>query len=82
MYVIDGGALLHMVIRKAGAIYEEICEQYCHFLNKYGCVVVFDGYGNIPSIKDHEQLKRSDVIYENIKVDRSIQMQTTTERGS
>ena len=70
-HVIDGGALLHMVW-KAEATYE-VCKQYVHFLQKYGtCIIVFDGCNNGPSIKDHEQSRRSDKMAEDIKVERSL----------
>ena len=62
-----------MVVWKAEATYEEVCKQYVHFLEKYGtCIIVFDGYNNGPSIKDHEQSRGSDKMAENIKVERSL----------
>ena len=74
LHVIDGGALLHMVPWKNNVTYGDICEQYCSFLNKkYGeCIVIFDGYNNGPSIKDHEQSRRSEKMLENIKVEKTI----------
>jgi len=40
---------------------EEVLDQYVQYvLSKFGCnaVVVFDGYGSTPSMKDHEHRKR------------------------
>jgi len=37
-------------------------QQYVDFVcNHYGhhCVIVFDGYGNVPSVKDHEHQRRA-----------------------
>ena len=60
-YVIDGGALLHRVKWQKKATYKEIIAQYVEYVRtRYGncCVVVFDGYGYGPSIKDHEHKQR------------------------
>ena len=58
--VLDGGAFLHHVKWVRGTTYSKIFDQYSNFLrSKYGtCTVVFDGYGNGPSTKDHEHVRR------------------------
>ena len=55
-YVLDGGALLHRVKWQKKTTYKEIAIQYVKYVRTwYGdCCVVFDGYENGPSIKDHE----------------------------
>ena len=57
--VVDGGALLHQVSWNKNFAYIEVIDQYCDYLqNNYGsCIVVFDGYGNGASTKDHEHRK-------------------------
>ena len=59
--VVDGGALLHQVLWNKNCSYSEVIDQYCDYLqNNYGsCIVVFDGYGNGASIKDHEHRRRN-----------------------
>jgi len=62
LFVVDGGCLLHRVVWLAGGIYSEITQQYVNFVRKhYGhhCSIVFDGYGNGPSVKDHEHQRRA-----------------------
>jgi len=62
VHVIDGGYLLHRVKWNASNTYQQVCEQYGDFVKAhYGnnCIVVFDGYGNCPSIKDHEHSRRA-----------------------
>ena len=74
-YVIDGGWLLHRVKWQKGFLYSEIINQYVDYVTRhYGVnvVIVFDGYGNGPSIKDHEHDKRSlkaspDVVFDEGK---------------
>ena len=55
-YVLDGGALLHRVRWLPNSTYNDIICQYQRYINvKFGrCHVIFDGYGNGASIKDHE----------------------------
>jgi hypothetical protein len=56
IYVIDGGALLHLVKWLPNGTYEDIIKQYKDFLVKaFGqCTVVFDGYYNGPRTIDHK----------------------------
>jgi len=54
-YVLDGGSLLHRLPWKKGNSYNAIAESYADFtVRHYGrATVVFDGYGEGPSIKDN-----------------------------
>ena len=54
--VVDEGALLHQVSWNKNCSYSEIIDQYCDYLKNYygSCLVVFDGYENGASTKDHE----------------------------
>ena len=58
--VADGGALLHQISWNKNCSYSEVIGQHCDYLqNNYGlCIVVFDGYGNGATTKDHEQRRR------------------------
>ena len=69
--VIDGGALLHQVWWRKGATYNEIFHQYSEYLNlKHGFyAIVFDGYDNGPSSKDHEHMRRSETTASFVKID-------------
>ena len=61
-YVLDGGSLLHRVRWLKGSTYHDISEQYVTYvLKKYGhnSVIVFEGYLNGPSCKDHEHQRRA-----------------------
>ena len=60
-YVLDRDALLHRVVWNQVGIYSDIVNQYLHFISRhYGtsCSVIFDGYGNGPSIKNHEHVQK------------------------
>jgi len=62
--IIDGGFLLHKVKWQQDLTYVDTVQLYVSYLKKfYGdpsvVIVVFDGYGNGPNIKDHEHLRRS-----------------------
>ena len=59
--VVDGGALLRKISWRDGSTFKDIIESYKRFL-ELSCgksIVVFDGYNNIPSTKDHEHDRRS-----------------------
>ena len=59
-YIIDGGALLHMVYWNIPAIYRDVINQYYNLvLRKYGdnCSLMFDGYRFLT--KDHEHQRKS-----------------------
>ena len=59
--VVDGGALLRKLVWKQDTTFENIAELYGKYVQaKYrGAAIVFDGYGNNSSKKDHEHLRRS-----------------------
>ena len=59
-YVLDGGSLLHRLPWKTGDSYGAIAESYADFtVRHYGqATVVFDGYGEGPSIKDNTHQRR------------------------
>ena len=54
--VLDGGALVHRVKWLKGATYREIATSYVSYVHQhYGpSCIVFDGYKQSPSVKDHE----------------------------
>jgi len=60
MYVLYGGALIHTVKWIKKGTYLDIVKQYVSYVHgKYGsCCIVFDGYRQGPSIKDHEHERR------------------------
>lgn len=79
-YVLDGGCLLHKAKwPPKGATYGDIVTTYSGYIYR-NCghdgrhvTVVFDGYGNGPSTKDHEHLRRSGkASAPNITVDETI----------
>ncbi len=59
-YILDGGALVHRVKWAKKGTYQDIVKQYVKYVHaKYGhCDIVFDGYMQGPSIKDHEHRRR------------------------
>ena len=60
MHVLDGGALIHRVKWLKKVTYKDITMQYVNYVRaRYGeCCIVFDGYEQGPSIKDHEHQRR------------------------
>ena len=60
IFVVDGGVLLHRVRWMKGTTFDELCENFVHYVRKYykTCTVVFDGYG-VPSTKSDKHLRRS-----------------------
>ena len=59
-YVLDGGSLLHRLPWTNGESYNTIASSYADFtVRHYGlATVVFDGYGECPSIKDNTHQRR------------------------
>ena len=59
-YVLDGGALLHKLPWPKGAEWGEILQMYSSYVTfSYGtCIVVFDGYANLPFTKDCAHFRR------------------------
>ena len=74
MYVLDGGALLHRVKWQKKATYKEIAMQYVRYVRtRYGdCSIVFDGYEQGPSTKDHEHKQRTGKTCEDIQLSETI----------
>lgn len=61
-YVVDGGWLLHRIKWQQGFIFARILEQYIEYIARHFASIVnivFDGYENGASTKDHEHEKRS-----------------------
>ena len=60
MHVVDGGWLLHQVKWSSGATIKTIVDTYARYVNNKfkDATVVFDGYGEEPSTKDHEHMRR------------------------
>jgi len=60
-YVVDGGCILHRVRWMRGVTCEHLTEQFVSYIrSKFGtgAVIVFDGYEDVPSTKDHEHKRR------------------------
>ena len=57
---LDGGWLLHQVKWISGASVQTIVDDYITYVqSKFSdCTVVFDGHGEEPSTKDHEDMRR------------------------
>ena len=65
-YVLDGGSLLHRIPWKHGQSYGKIAQSYADFpIQHYGSAttIVFDGYGDGPSIKDNTHQRRGNNIH-------------------
>jgi hypothetical protein len=76
-YVVDGGALLHRVRWLKNSTYLDVVQQYILYVKKEYCgntVIVFDGYTDEASVKDHEHKRRAErvcAVSPNIAVDES-----------
>lgn len=59
--VLDGGSLLHKIPWIKNTSYNEIIMNYVNYvLNNFGKgTVVFDGYPNIPTVKDNTHIRRA-----------------------
>ena len=74
-YVLDGGWLLHKVKWQSHVSYAAIVQQYRQFVAAHfgsQVTIVFDGYCNGPTTKDHEHGRRSlkaapDVVFDDSK---------------
>ena len=73
-YVLDGGALLHRVWWPTQVSYKDVSKIYNDYILKhYGvCTVVFDGYENGPSTKDHEHQRRITKSTANITINENM----------
>ena len=60
MHVVDGGWLLHQVKWNNGSSLKTIVDSYVRYVQaKFrDSTIVFDGYGEEPSSKDHEHMRR------------------------
>ena len=60
MHVVDGGWLLHQMKWIRGATIKTIVTAYVKYVRVHfkDSTVVFDGYGEEASLKDHEHLRR------------------------
>ena len=74
-HVLDGGALIHRVKRQKGATYREIAESYVSYVHQhYGhSCIIFDGYKQGPSMKDHEHQRRLKKTCADIQLDEFMQ---------
>ena len=61
LHILDGGALLHKVRWPTSFTFEDVCKLYVdHITSKHGIsTIVFEGYSDTPSTKDHEHVRRS-----------------------
>ena len=80
--VIDGGALLRKVDWSGKENFRMIIDAYKAYLkNNHGpCMVVFDGYSDQPSTKDHEHTKRAKQKCHNFNI--HIETHNTTSQQS
>ena len=71
VYILDGEALLCKIKWIPNSTVHNVILQFSHYVRfKYGlCCVVFDGYDEKPSIKDHEHQRRSRNTSSYVKVD-------------
>ena len=75
MHVLDGGALLHKVKWAKNMTYKDLAIQYATYVRiMYElCCIVFDGYDQGPSIKDHEHQKRVGKTFADIQLHETMQ---------
>ncbi len=80
-YVLDGGALLHKIKWAKKGTYADIVQQYASYVHaKYGtCHVIFDGYPDVPSIKDHEHQRRANKACADIQLHESMKAHVDQE---
>ena len=81
VYILDGGALLRKIKWIPNSTVRNVILQYSQYIKfKYGlCCVVFDGYDEKPSIKDHKHQRRSRNASSYIKVDLHNQVSSVLE---
>ena len=74
--VIDGGWLLRKTNWIEGSCFEDIIELYRSYLaNHHGqASVIFDGYNNEPTTKDHEHDRRAPSMCPNFSVDSNLKV--------
>ena len=73
-YVIDGGYILRRVIWDPDVSFRELIRKYLTQVgSRYGlCTIVFDGYQDGPSTKDHEHFRRN--LKSTVSVDISVHL--------
>jgi hypothetical protein len=76
-FVVDGGYLIHKVRWQAAVDMKDILPLFTRYLEKFGSnvSVVFDGYEDGPSTKDHEHCRRA-VKFSNVAPTREITCET------
>ena len=81
VYILYGGALLRKIKWIPNSTVRNVILQYSQYIKfKYGlCCVVFDGYDEKPSIKDHKHQRRSRNASSYIKVDLHNQVSSVFE---
>ncbi|CAG2234842.1 unnamed protein product [Mytilus edulis] len=60
-YVSDGGSLIHRIPWVKGQNFSSICESYVQYVIKHysDATIVFDGYPDIPTLKDVTHVRRT-----------------------
>ena len=81
MHVLDGGGLLHRVKWAKKATYKNVAKQYVRYVrSKYRQIaIVFYGYQQGPSIKDHEHQRRIGKICADIQLKESLKARNNQE---
>ena len=71
MHVLDGGCLLHRVVWPKSATYLDVMNAYLGYIRRHysSCVVVFNGYGSGPSIKDSEHTQRNTLLTPAVSIE-------------
>ena len=79
--ILDGGALIHKVKRIKKGTYLDIVKQYVNYVHaKYGSYcIVFDGYRQRPSIKDHEYERRVKKACADVQLNESMEAYVNQE---
>ena len=73
-YVLDGGCLIHRVVWPKSGTYLDVVAVYIQYvvIRYGGCSVIFDGYGNEPSIKDHEHVRKAKLFSPDLAIEESM----------
>jgi hypothetical protein len=83
-YVLDGGSLLHRIPWPRGATFGKIIDMYAKYVrNRYSnAIVVFDGYGNGPSTKDHTPFKSKKDLFLVVETTYSVEQSPRIHKAS
>ena len=71
-HVVDGGYLLRVVCWNTGASHGDTAQQYVAYVDRHfgeSSIIVFDGYCDGPSIKDHKHQRRAKRYAPDVVVD-------------